>query len=156
MKRRSFLRSTAAVAATWVASGSGLMQSMLAYAATRPDAAFLAKDLNTALMEALGTTETPPISDQIKLDAPLQAENGAVVPIEVSTTLPAPESIAVVVPKNPTPLLSTIETTPRTGGYFRMRIKMAGTDKVMVYVKSGGQWYMAEQEVRVALGGCGG
>lgn len=95
------------------------------------------------------------MSDQIKLDAPLQAENGAVVPIVVSTTLPAPESIAVVVPKNPTPLLSMFETTARTGSFFRMRIKMAGTDEVIVYVKSGGQWFMASQEVRVAVGGCG-
>lgn len=106
-------------------------------------------------MEVLGTREAA-ASDQIKLDAPLQAENGAVVPIEISTSLPSPESIAVVVPNNPTPLLSVVETTPRTGNYLRMRIKMAGTDKVMVYVKSGGQWYVTSQQVRVAIGGCGG
>ncbi len=156
MNRRSFLHSSIAIAATWVAGGSGLLNSMLAQAAPRPDAAFLAKDLETALMEALGTTEMPPESDQIKLDAPLQAENGAVVPLEVSTTLPSPESIAVVVPNNPTPLLSMVETTPRTGSYFRMRIKMAGTDKIYVYIKSGGKWHVASQEVRVAVGGCGG
>jgi sulfur-oxidizing protein SoxY len=155
MKRRKFLQDTLAVAATWVAGSSGVLYSTLANAASRPDAAFLAKDVDTAMMEALGTREAT-TSDQIKLDAPLQAENGAVVPIEVSTSLPSPESIAVVVPNNPTPLLSFIETTPRSGSYFRMRIKMAGTDKVMVYVKSGGQWYVTSQEVRVAIGGCGG
>ena len=149
------MRDTVALTAAWLAGGAGLIYSTLANAAPRPDAAFLAKDVDTALMEALGTREATP-SDQIKLDAPLQAENGAVVPIEVSTTLPAPESIAVVVPNNPTPLLSVIETTPRSGNYFRMRIKMAGTDNVMVYVKSGGQWYVTSQEVRVAIGGCGG
>ncbi len=156
MKRRSFLQKTLAVGAAWVAGGGALLHSTLAQASSRPDAAFLAKDLNTALMEALGTTETPPKSDQIELDAPLQAENGAVVPIVISTSLPTPESIAIVVPKNPTPLLSILETTPRTGSYVRMRIKMAGTDEVMVYVKSGGKWYMTSQEVRVAVGGCGG
>ena len=87
---------------------------------------------------------------------PLQAENGAVVPIVVSTTLPSPERVAVVVPKNPTPLLSVLDTTSRTGSYIRMRIKMAGTDSVVIYVKSGGQWYTTSQEVRVAVGGCGG
>ena len=156
MKRRSFLQGALAVAATWAASGSGMFSSMLAHAATRPDAAFLAKDLNTALMETLGTTETPPESDQIKLDAPLQAENGAVVPVIVETSLPSPERVAVVVPNNPTPLLTVFDTTPRTGSYVRMRIKMAGTDKVHVYIKSGGQWYTTSQEVRVAVGGCGG
>ncbi len=153
--RRNFLRNTAALATAWIAGGSSVFYSILARSAPRPDAAFLARDVDSALMGALGTREVKP-SDQIKLDAPLQAENGAVVPIEVSTTLPSPESIAVVVPKNPTPLLAVIETTPRTGSYFRMRIKMAGTDKVMVYVKSGGQWYVTSQEVRVAIGGCGG
>ena len=155
MKRRNFLQDATAAAVAWVAGGSGLLGSMLAQAAARPDAAFLAKDVDTAMMEVLGTREAA-ASDQIKLDAPLQAENGAVVPIEVSTTLPSPESIVVVVPNNPTPLLSVIKTTPRIGSYFRMRIKMAGTDKVMVYVKSSGQWYVTSQDVRVAIGGCGG
>ena len=154
MKRRTLLQNLCAVAASWV-TGGGMFYPMLANAAPRPDAAFLAKDVDTAMMEALGTREATP-SDKIKLDAPLQAENGAVVPIEVSTSLPSPESIAVVVPGNPTPLLSIVETTPRAGSYFRMRIKMAGTDNVMVYVKSGGQWYVTSQEVRVAIGGCGG
>lgn len=144
-----------ALAFTWVTGSSGIFNSMLAHAASRPDAAFLARDVDTAMLEALGTREAT-ASDQIRLDAPLQAENGAVVPIEVSTSLPSPASIAVVVPKNPTPLLAFIETTPRTGSYFRMRIKMAGTDDVMVYVKSGGQWYFTSQAVRVAVGGCGG
>ncbi|MCP4390550.1 MAG: thiosulfate oxidation carrier protein SoxY [Gammaproteobacteria bacterium] len=154
MKRRSFLQQTLAVAASLIAGGSGLLYLPRAHAA-RPDAAFLAKDLDTVLKEVLGGSEAT-VSDQIKLDAPLQAENGAVVPVVVSTTLPAPESIAIIVPKNPTPLLTMLDTTPRTGSFVRMRIKMAGTDEVQVYVKSGGQWYMASQEVRVAVGGCGG
>ena len=154
MKRRSFLQQTLAFTAGLVASGSGLFYMPRAYAA-RPDAAFIARDLDTVLKEILGGSEAT-MSDQIKLDAPLQAENGAVVPVVVSTTLEAPEAIAIVVPKNPTPLLSLLEATPRTGSYVRMRIKMAGTDEVRAYVKSGGQWYMAAQEVRVAVGGCGG
>ena len=154
MKRRSFLKNTLAIAASVITGGSGLLYLPRAQAA-RPDAAFLAKDLDTVLKEVLGGAEATS-SDQIKLDAPLQAENGAVVPVEVSTSLPAPEQIALVVPKNPTPLLSLLETTPRTGSYVRMRIKMAGTDNVVAYVKSGGKWYSASQEVRVAVGGCGG
>ncbi len=154
MKRRSFLQNTVTLAAGLIAGGSGLLYLPRANAA-RPDAAFLAKDLDTVLQQVLGGAEAA-MSDQIKLDAPLQAENGAVVPIVVSNTLPAPEQVAIVVPGNPTPLLSLLDTTPRTGSYVRMRIKMAGTDQVRAYVKSGGQWYMAVQEVRVAVGGCGG
>ena len=154
MKRRSFIQNTLALAAGLVAGGSGLLYLPRAQAA-RPDAAFVAKDLDTVLQEILGGAQASQ-SDQIKLDAPLQAENGAVVPVVVETTLPAPEQIAIVVPKNPTPLLTVLETTPRTGNYVRMRIKMAGSDQVVAYVKSGGQWYTASQEVRVAVGGCGG
>ena len=142
------------LAAGFIAAGGGLLYLPRANAA-RPDAAFLAKDLDSVLKEVLGGSEAT-VSDQIKLDAPLQAENGAVVPVVVSTTLAAPQAVAIVVPKNPTPLLSMLETTARTGSYVRMRIKMAGTDEVRAYVKSGGQWYMAAQEVRVAVGGCGG
>ena len=154
MKRRSFLQNTLALAAGLIAGGSGLLYLPRAQAA-RPDAAFLAKEVDTVLSEVLGSTEAT-VSDQIELAAPLQAENGAVVPVVISTTLPSPEKIAWVVPNNPTPLLSVLDTTPRTGNYVRMRIKMAGTDKVVVYVKSGGQWYTTSQEVRVAVGGCGG
>ena len=142
------------LAAGFIAASGGLFYVPRANAA-RPDAAFLAKDLDSVLKEVLGGSEAT-VSDQIKLDAPLQAENGAVVPVVVSISLPAPEAVAIVVPKNPTPLLSMLETTARTGSYVRMRIKMAGTDEVRAYVKSGGQWYMAAQEVRVAVGGCGG
>lgn len=147
------MQTTLAFAASLVTAG-GLLYIPRVNAA-RPDAAFLANDLDTVLKQMLDGAEAK-MSDQIKLDAPLQAENGAVVPVVISTTLPAPEQIAIVVPKNPTPLLSVLDTTPRTGSYVRMRIKMAGTDEVRAYVKSGGQWYLAAQEVRVAVGGCGG
>lgn len=155
MKRRSFLQTTLAFAGSLIAGGSGLLYTPRVGAAARADSAFVAKDLDSVLKQVLGGASAT-VSDQIKLDAPLQAENGAVVPVVVSTTLPAPETIAIIVPKNPTPLLTMLDTTPRTGSFVRMRIKMAGTDEVQVYVKSGGQWYMASQEVRVAVGGCGG
>ena len=44
------------------------------------------------------------VSDKVKLDAPEIAENGAVVPISVSSTLPDVTSIAILVPENPFPL----------------------------------------------------
>lgn len=149
------MQTTLAFAGSLIAGGSGLLYIPRVNAAPRADAAFVAKDLDTVLEQVLGGSSAT-VSDQIRLDAPLQAENGAVVPVVVSTTLPAPETIAIIVPKNPTPLLTMLDTTPRTGSFVRMRIKMAGTDEVRAYIKSGGQWYMASQEVRVAVGGCGG
>lgn len=151
MKRRTFLQTAAAGGTLAVA---GVLTSEPALAA-RPDAAFLADKADEALMEAFGTTEAIDSKD-ITVDAPLQAENGAVVPVKISTTLPSPELVGVVVRGNPVPLLTVLEATPRSGKFFSVRVKMAGTDKVVAYVKSGGKLYTASQEVRVTVGGCGG
>lgn len=155
MRRRNFLRGLLATGATMVAAGAGMFYSLRAWAGARPDGAFLTRDIAQVLTEALGISDAVP-SDQIKIDAPLQAENGAFVPVKIATTLPAPEAIAVVVPVNPTPLLTVMETTPRTGSYYALRIKMAETGKIFVYVKSGGRLHSATQDVRIAVGGCGG
>src|SRR5450759_2856016 len=45
-------------------------------------------------------------SDKVKLDAPEIAENGAVVPVSVSTTLTEVTSIAFLVSENPNALIA--------------------------------------------------
>ena len=64
-----------------------------------PEDAFKQKDNKEAIKLLYGRPIEP--SDKIKLDAPEIAENGAVVPISVSTSLPEVTSIAFVVPENP-------------------------------------------------------
>ncbi len=155
MKRREFVNGAVAAGALTATAGMGLLRTNVAIAASRPDEAFLATDADEVLNMVFGTTEAEESAD-VKIDAPLQAENGAVVPVQVSTTIAGAEMIAVVVKKNPTPLLTLMETTSRTGSYYSLRVKMAGTDKVYAYVKAGGKLYMASQDVRVAVGGCGG
>ena len=120
-----------------------------------PDDTFLVKTADEAVAAVFGTSDAAESAD-IKLDAPLQAENGAVVPVEVTVNIPDTELVAVVVPKNNYPLVTVLEPTSTTSSYYSLRIKMAGTDTVRVYVKAGGKLYMASQEVRVAVGGCGG
>ncbi len=155
MKRREFVNGAVAAGALTATAGMGLLRTNVAIAASRPDEAFLATDADEVLNMVFGTTEAEESAD-VKIDAPLQAENGAVVPVQISTTIAGAEMIAVVVKKNPTPLLTLMETTSRTGSYYSLRVKMAGTDKVYAYVKAGGKLYMASQDVRVAVGGCGG
>jgi len=154
MKRRAFIRTAAAAGTIAVAAAAGVLQPKRVLAA-RPDAAFLAKQADEALVAAFGTADAIDSGD-IKVDAPLQAENGAVVPVKITTTLPNPELVGVIVRGNPVPLLTVLEATPRSGKFFSLRVKMAGTDKVVAYVKSDGKLYTASQEVRVAVGGCGG
>lgn len=153
MKRRHFVNGTMA-ASVLAVTGIGLSPARRAHAA-RPDAAFLSKDPNEILNMVFGTSDTETSGD-VKVEAPLQAENGAVVPVQVTVGLPDVELVGIVVNNNPTPLLTVLEPSPRGGSYYSLRVKMAGTDTVHAYVKAGGKLYVASQEVRVAVGGCGG
>ena len=95
-------------------------------------------------------------SDAIKIKAPLQAENGAMVPLKVSTSLAGVEAIAVMVEKNPAPYVTSVQVMAGAGGLYSTRIKMGQTSPVSCYVKAGGKVHKASQIVKVTVGGCGG
>jgi sulfur-oxidizing protein SoxY len=95
-------------------------------------------------------------SDKVKLDAPEIAENGAVVPISVSSSLPDVTSIAILVSENPFPLAAAYKIPAGTSGMVSNRLKMAKTSKVVALVEAGGKIYSATKEVKVTVGGCGG
>ena len=95
-------------------------------------------------------------SDKVKLDAPEIAENGAVVPISVSSTLADVTSIAILVPENPFPLAAAYKIPAGTSPMVGNRLKMAKTSKVVAVVEAGGKLYSATKEVKVTVGGCGG
>ena len=101
-----------------------------------------------------GRTAEP--SDKVKLDAPEIAENGAVVPISVSTTLADVTSISFLVGDNPTALAAFYRIPPATTPGVANRLKMAKTSNVTAIVESGGKLYSATREVKVTIGGCGG
>jgi sulfur-oxidizing protein SoxY len=119
-----------------------------------PDAAFKQKDGKEAMNLLYGRTAEP--SDKIKLDAPEIAENGAVVPISVSTTLSDVTTISFLVPENPNPLAAYYRLPPGTMPNVANRLKMAKTSNVVVIVEAGGKLYSTAREVKVTIGGCGG
>ena len=96
------------------------------------------------------------MSDKVTLDAPEIAENGAVVPISVSSTLPGVTSISILVPENPYTLAASYKLAPGTAASIGCRLKMAKTTSVIALVESGGKIYGASKDVKVTLGGCGG
>ncbi len=122
--------------------------------AARPDAAFNANDADAAITDAFGGPATE--SDQVMLKIPDIAENGAVVPVTISTDLADVEAIGVVVEKNPTPLAALFELTPQSVPEVSVRIKMGESSNVRAVVKAGGKLYSASKEVKVTIGGCGG
>jgi len=95
-------------------------------------------------------------SDKVSLDAPEIAENGAVVPIAVASTLPNVTGIAILVLENPNVLAAAYKIPAGTQASVSNRLKMAKTTKVLAVVESGGKLYSATKEVKVTVGGCGG
>jgi sulfur-oxidizing protein SoxY len=119
-----------------------------------PEDAFKQKDNKEAIRLLYGCAAEP--SDKIKLDAPEIAENGAVVPISVSTSLADVTSIAFVVPENPNVLAAYYKIPQGTLPNVANRLKMAKTSNVTVIVEAGGKLFSATREVKVTVGGCGG
>ena len=107
-------------------------------------------------MSALFGTEQATPSSAITLDAPEIAENGAVVPITIETTLDNVQSISIVVEKNPRPLAIAFDIPPGTLPNVACRIKMGQTSPVMAVVKTDSGLYSTAKEVKVTIGGCGG
>ncbi len=108
-----------------------------------------------ALTDLFGTDQTTP-SGEITLKAPVIAENGAVVPVSVKTSLQDVESISIVVENNPRPLAITFEFPPETLPDVACRIKMGEASKVMAVVKTSDGIFSATKEVKVTVGGCDG
>jgi sulfur-oxidizing protein SoxY len=119
-----------------------------------PEDAFKQKSDADAIKSLYGKTAEP--SDKVKLDAPEIAENGAVVPISVSTTLADVTSISLLVSENPNALVASYKIPSGTVPTVANRIKMAKTSNVIAIVEAGGKLYSATKEVKVTLGGCGG
>ena len=97
------------------------------------------------------------ISDDINIKVPEIAENGAVVPITVSSTLENIATIAILVNNNPTPLTSSFTLSVGAPAYVSTRVKMAKTSTVTAILSTrDGQYFSASKTIKVTIGGCGG
>jgi sulfur-oxidizing protein SoxY len=151
--RRNLLRQSVNLSLLAVAAGAGLLKPTRVLAASWNDAGFAATKPADALSAIGGGAATA--SADIAVKAPDIAENGAVVPVEISTTLPNIESIAILGEKNTNPLVAIYEVRD-FDGQLSTRIKLGQTANVRVVVKAGGKTYTAAKEVKVTVGGCGG
>jgi sulfur-oxidizing protein SoxY len=153
--RRDLLSGSAKVAAMLAAAG--LLPS-LAQAADAPGfatAAFAAKTIPD-LMKALGAG-APAQSADVTITGPDIAENGAVVPIGASTTLPGVKRVLLLVEKNPAVMSAMFDVSPDIEAAFSTRVKMGqSSDVYAVAMMNDGRVLFAKKEVKVTLGGCGG
>ncbi len=154
MQRRTFLQGSLAGGAVAVAVGAGLLSPRNVLAAW-PSAAFDAKSVQEAMSSLFGSEETTASGD-IQIKAPDIAENGAVVPVSVSTTIGSTDKIAIIAEKNGQPLAASFELGQGTKGFISTRIKMGKTSDVIAVVEAGGKRFSARKNVKVTIGGCGG
>jgi sulfur-oxidizing protein SoxY len=153
--RRLLLQGAASVALVGLGNlAFGLAPAFAAANDKYPEDAFKQKGDADAIKSLYGRTAEP--SDKVKLDAPEIAENGAVVPISVTSSFPDVTSISILVSENPNALAASYKIPAGTLPSVANRLKMAKTTNVIAIVEAGGKLYSATKEVKVTVGGCGG
>lgn len=149
--RREILKHSAVVAGLLGTTG---LFPQYAHAAFNT-AAFGATSLTDAF-KGLGV-RMPVLSPGVVIQAPDIAENGAVVPVGATSSLPGVKQIIFLVEKNPTVLIAVFNLSDSVAVDILTRTKMAqSSDVYAVAVMNDGKVLYAKKEVKVTLGGCGG
>jgi sulfur-oxidizing protein SoxY len=134
--------------------GAALLKPWAVLAAVWNKDAFGAKTAADAL-KSLGVSGAAPSSDVV-IDAPDIAENGAVVPIEITSKVPGTTTILVLIDKNPFPLAGKFDFLEGALPFVKVNVKMGETSDVRVIAQAGGKSYVATKDIKVTIGGCGG
>ena len=150
LSRRQALKGASALALTLVAVGL-----------LPPEAAADAKMIDEALKKVI--QDRKPVAGKIKLDLPQIAENGNTVPIGFTVDSPMTKdnyvkAVHVFADGNPSPEVASFFFSPQSGkAYAATRMRMAKTQNIIAVAEmSDKSVYMAKQQVKVTIGGCGG
>lgn len=152
--RRNFIVQLSSWLVVMTTCAGNILKSVAAFADWNVDA-FSSETKAGALAALFPEIKTISPSDAITISVHDVVENGAVVPIKVATSLPSPESITIMVEKNPNPLIAKFNMTPVCVGTVSTRIKVAEPSMIIAIVKSDGQLFTAQRMVEVVEGGCG-
>ena len=142
------------LAITTITSGMFSLLKPLTVFAARNQPAFSAETESDAIA-AFFPGEQITESDAIEIGVHDVVENGAVVPVAISTKLPAVESITILAGKNPNPLIASFNLGPECSGFIATRIKVAEPSDIIAIVKSQGKLFGSRKFVEVIAGGCG-
>ena len=152
-QRRNVLKASSGAALMSVLAAAGIITPGMALAEWNKTA-FDAKSMADTL-KALGAA-SPTDSKDVQVTGPHIAENGAVVPVGVASTLPNVTMVAILIEKNPNALAATFVLPEGTEASVQTRVKMGQTSNIYALVKSDGKFFVATKEIKVTLGGCGG
>lgn len=155
MKRRVFLKSIV------IGAGALSVVPSFSFAAETKKHGEFALSLSDAT-KIITNGKNAVKSSKVKLSVPNIAENGKVVPVKITIDHPMEagnyiKSINVLSSKNGNSRCASIYLNPINGeAYFSTRIKLGGTQDVVVIAEtSGGEYLMASAPVKVTIGGCG-
>jgi sulfur-oxidizing protein SoxY len=109
------------------------------------------------------TGGAPAEPGKITIDLPEIAENGNSVPLAIDVEHPMTTDdhvtdVLVVAEANPWPRVATFHFTPMSArASAATRIRLAGTQTIRVVARTNsGRLLIAQREVKVTIGGCGG
>lgn len=153
--RRGALKTGGGAMLLAVLAGAGWLAPRGAQAQAWNKAAFETHAMDET-MKALGGAPPAQSNDIAFVATPDIAENGAVVPIGVASSIPKTESIAILIEKNPNMMAALFDIPAGTEPAITTRVKMGQTSNVYALVKADGKYYVASKEIKVTLGGCGG
>ena len=155
LQRRKALRTGGGMTLLTLVAAAGWLRPEDALAADWNKAAFETNSMD-ATLKALGSGTPVQSKDITFFQTPDIAENGAVVPVGVTSNIPKTESIAILVEKNPNMLAAVFDVPAGTDPSLSTRIKMGQSSNVFALVKADGKYYVTGKEIKVTLGGCGG
>lgn len=145
---RRHILGCSAVSSLWLAYGAWPQPGWAA------QSAFDGKSL-AQVAKALGAKSLAASAD-VRLNTLDYAENGAAVPVDISTSLQGVERIALFVEKNPTPLIAVFQISDAMDVALTLHTKMAQSSVVYAMViTSDDRAFFAKKEVKVVLGSCG-
>ena len=105
-------------------------------------------------LESLYGSKVLEKTNNIKILAPDVAENGASVPITVSTSIKGIETLSIFIENNPLPLIASYNLRQYAIPNFSVRVKIAKSSPIHVVVRSQGKLLSFSKKIHVSVGGC--
>ncbi len=150
LNRRTFLKTSISLSA----AGLALLESQPAAAEwSATDFAPVAFDQTLKQI-----TKGKPVVEtaKINLEIPEIAENGALVPVTVTSSLTDIKTISLIAEQNPVPLALQLNISPGIEPFLSARLKLASSSFVFAIAEADTVCYIVKKKVKVTIGGCGG
>jgi sulfur-oxidizing protein SoxY len=152
--RRKFIKALLSISVYGLTMAGSILQSTMAQTPWLKEN-FSAGSFDQTMRRLFGAGDIID-SNKIKISRlPRVAENGASVPITISSTLEHVEKISILVEQNSSPLSAEFFLSPALAVHVSARLKMAKTSNVVIIVQSAGKYYRTSRLVKVTTGGCG-